>query len=289
MNKFLAKSVLCFSLLFTLNVYAESPYYTNLNGVEMTESEYNKMVQLYSERKVTSLTQGEFDLIVNAPIVDTQKIYVKVTSDRNGVLNEELVSESEYNSVNVSKLVCEHNTRDSDEGYFATTYKSLSVSLLDLDDYFYLLGNLHWKIMPACRSFDVFAFRTTHMTYSGVTTTQTYYYSSTNFDNITYTSSSQGYNGLNNGAGISMNLIDDTSITDLDLSLSAILEISEYNYTQAHVFTTYQHAQNDLTRDQSKSYTLGAGGLGNVVYYSNYSIWSKYDNMTGIELTTPIS
>ena len=265
----------------------ESVYYTNLNGVEMTKAQYNKMVGIYSEQKVTSLTQNEFDRVVNAKIANQNVIYTKAVYDHDTILYEEVVSESEYNNEN-KYLVCGNGTRSDDQGYFSTSYKKLSASLFDFDDYFLLLTDLHWKIMPACRSYDVYAFRTTHMSYEGVGGTQTYYFSNNTYTNINYTENSAGYKGLNNGAGISMNLTDNTSITGLDLSLSTELEISEYNYTTAHVFVTYQHAQSDLTQDQSKSYTLSAGGLGNVVYYTNNSIWNKYDNMTGIELMTDI-
>ena len=85
-----------------------------------------------------------------------------------------------------------------------------------------------------------------------------------------------------------MNLKDDTNITAFDMTLSSFLSINETGYSQAHVFTTYQHAQSSLTRDQSKSYTLSPGGLGDVLYYSNTTIRNKYDDMSGIELTTPI-
>jgi len=289
MSKFLKSSTLIAILLslFLVNVNAEHIYYTNLNGVEMTRSQYIKMLELYSEKKVTSLTQDEFDLVVNAEIVDSEKAYYKLVSNTNGVLYEEQVTEAEFYSMENIPRVCGEIPMDDDSGYFNTSYKSFSAALLDFDDYFYLISDLSWTIMPACRSYDVFAFRTTHMTYDYVSGTQTYYHGS-NYTNVGYGDVSLGYKGLNNGAGISMNLVDDTTITGLDLSLSAILNISEYNYSQAHVFVSYQHAQSDLSREDSMSYTLSAGGLGNVIYYTDYSIKNKYDNMSGLELMTPI-
>ena len=254
--------------IFGVNVKAERAYYTNLNGVEMTEEEYDKMVHIYSDRKVTSLSQEEFDLIKDARIVSHEKLYVKVISDQDNILHEIYVTEEEYYSAPENLQICGDSIMESDSGYFATSYKTLSSSLLDLEVYYYLISDLSWTIMPACRSFDIYAFRTTHMSFSNVAGSQTFYIGSSHTD-ISYNSNSLGYKGLNNGVGISMNLEDSTDITGLDLSISAVMNISEYNYTQAHVFTTYQHAQSNISREDSMSYTLSAGGLGDVVYFNN--------------------
>lgn len=289
MKKILRQAIFVFGLLmlFGLNVNAERPYYTNLNGVEMTEDEYDKMVHIYSDRKVTSLTQDEFDLIKDARIVSHEKLYVKVISDQNNILHEIYVTEDEYYNAPENLQICGDSVMDSDSGYFATSYKTLSSSLMDLSIYYYLISDLSWTIMPACRSFDIFAFRTTHMSFDYVSGTQTFYVG-TSHTNIGYGANSLGYKELNNGAGISMNLEDSTDITGLDLSISAVMNISEYNYNHARVFTTYQHAQSNISREDSMSYTLSAGGLGDVVYFNNYTIQSKYDDMPGIELVIPI-
>ena len=273
--------------MFGLKVNAERAYYTNLNGVEMTEEEYDKMVHIYSDRKVTSLTQDEFDLIKDARVVANEKLYVKVISDQDNILHEIYVTEDEYYNGLENLHICGDSVMDSDEGYFATSYKTLSSSLIDLSVYYYMISDLSWTIMPACRSYDIYAFRTTHMSFSNVAGSQTFFVGS-NYTNVSYNSNSLGYKELNNGVGISMNLEDSTSITGLDLSLSAIMNISEYNYTQAHVFTTYQHAQSNISREDSMSYMLSAGGLGNVVYFNDYNIQSKYDNMPGVQLIIPI-
>ena len=114
------------------------------------------------------------------------------------------------------------------------------------------------------------------------------YYVGNNSTSINYNTNSAGYKGMSNGAGISMNLKDDTNITSFLMTQVADMQISDYNYTTAHVFATYQHAQSSLTRAQSMSYTLQAGGLGDVLYYSNTSIRNKYDDMAGIMLSIPI-
>lgn len=259
----------------------ESIYYTNLNGVEMTEREYNHIVDLLSDLKVTSITQDEFDEYMTYQIIDRDVIYQKVVTNEYGLVYEEEITEEEYYNSDLNKEEAE-GTRVS--GYFETSYKRLNVSLTSSNGYYLLLGSLTWKKVPACRSYDVFAFRLTRFNYSNVTGSQTYYTSS-GHTNISYNSNSAGYKSLSNGAGFSMNLKDGSNITSYDMSITARLTISDYSYSTSYVSTSYQHAQSDLTRAQSMDYYLSSGGLGGVVYFNSSTTWNKYDGMTGVSLT----
>lgn len=285
-------SILIMAITLSLNflkVNAETVFYTNINGVEMSESEYNTIVERTSENIVQRLTQEEFDKYVNADVADSGTIYQKVITDIDGItISQQNITEEEYNSSDFENLVCGNEINSNDYGFFETSYKRFRVYLYDFGSNDYeVYSVLTWKNVPACRSFDVFAFRLKHMSYSVPTAIQTYWIGS-NYTNIYYNSSSEGYKSASNGAGFSMNLKDGNNITGFEMNMSANLAINETGYSQAHVFTTYQHAQSSLTRDQSKSYTLSAGGLGDVLYYSNTTIRNKYDDMSGIELTTPI-
>lgn len=281
--------IIVIAMLFMIafmNVNAdESVFYTNLNGVEMTQSEYNHIVALLSDKKATSITQSEFDEFLSYEIIDRDVIYQKVVSNEFGVVYEEEITEEEYNNsdlVSMESGIGENEPNVS--GYFETNYKRLSVSLVSGSSNYILIGNLSWKQIPACRSFDVFAFKTTRFYYSGVGGSQTYYVGS-GYTNISYNTSSAGYKALSNGAGLSMNLKDGSNITGYEMSIMANLNISDYNYSTSYVTVSYQHAQSDVTRAQSMDYYLSSGGLGGVVYFNSGTIWNKYDGMTGIDLT----
>lgn len=277
------------SIFYVTNVDAEN-YYVNKNGVIMTESEYQKIVDTYSIRRAENLTQDKYNKLIKGKIVDSNTIYQKVTYNEKGIISEKIISKEEYEkSEEENNYTCKStiSTKSSDNGFIETSYKKLSVHLTDLSDEFDLYGTLTWKKVPACRSYDVFAFRTAHFSYSGVNGTQEYYTNS-GHSNILYDYTSQGYKSASNGAGFSMNLKDGNNITKYFMDLNADLQINQYNYSTAHVWVTYQHAQNDLTRAQSMSYSISAAGLGDVVYYTNNYIANTYDDMAGIELTTPI-
>jgi hypothetical protein len=290
MKNICKKSMLIMALMLTLvtvNVHAEDAYYTNLNGVEMSKAEYNTIVKIFSEPKASVISQEEFDEYKNANVVTQDTIYQKDIYQNGQLVSSEEITEEEYNNAPEETTSCDIMPLSDDSSYYGTSYKKLSVTLTDLNSYFRLIGNLSWKKIPVCRSYDVFAFRVVNMTYSSVTGIQTYITNSGSTD-ISYSSSSTGYKAQINGAGFSMNLKDDSNITGLELTLAAKLYPSETTAQYAHVYTSYQHAQNDVTRAQSMNYTLDISGLGNVVYYSNTTIRNLYDGMNGVQLTTPI-
>ena len=84
-----------------------------------------------------------------------------------------------------------------------------------------------------------------------------------------------------------MNLKDGTNINDYILAITAPLTKTISN-AYGRVYVSYQHAQGNLTRAESKSYTLSLSGLGNVVYYSDPIIMNTYDGMGGVSLRVDI-
>lgn len=280
MKRGIALLLVTFSLLHLNNVYATAPYYINNNGVEMTESEYAKMREFYSENVVAQLTQEKFDELVCLELIDSGTLYQKTSYINGEVVNDEYISASEYYNAHIDNY-----SRASMA--IETTYKKLTVSLATATNRDVMLADLTWKYLPVTRSYDVFAFMVSHFDYSSVGGSQ-FYNKGSNQYQISYDYTSPGYKGLSNGAGISMNLVDGADVTGYDLCLGATLHVNTTEYTQAHVFVTYQHAQSNTTRANSMAYTLNISGLGRVLYYSNTSIRNIYDGMNGIELSRSI-
>lgn len=282
-------TVAALSFLFGgINVLAEEePYYLNNNGVAMSEQQFNKLSSIFHISYIENFTQDEFDKYVNGEIIDSKTIYYKTITQDGAVINETEVSKEEYDNAPSSLYSCSESTRGSDSGFIETSYKRMRSTLVDLSSGYSFSNMLEWKQVPSTRSFDVIAFRTKRMSFSNVEGVQTYYVGN-NSSAINYNTNSAGYKSASNGAGISMNLKDDSNITTFLIALVADMQISNYDYSNAYVYTTYQHAQSSLTRAQSMSYTLQAGGLGDVLYYSNTSIRNKYDDMPGIMLVIPV-
>ena len=268
-------------ILFAPCANAET-YYVNNNQIEMTEEQYNKMVELYGEKHTEYLTQEEFDYYKDKEIVDSSVIYVKENYVDGELVSEEEVTESEYENSFSSYNEEASNTRAGTSGSHTTNYKKLMVNLVSLGNMKYnLIGHLQWRQVPSVRSYDVFAFYLQHFSYASVSGAQ-YAYTSGGQYTYNYNSGSQGYRGLSKGAGISMNLKDGSNITGFDMYISATLTGDGSSYGHGNAYVSYQHAKTNLTRAQSMSYTLGNTGLGNVLIFSNSSLMNSYDGMGGV-------
>lgn len=271
-------AIVCGIMLCT-EVDAKYVYYTNEVGVEMTELQYEKMLKLYSAKYVSYMSQDEFDLYKDVNIISSEAVYYKTTYENGIAVREETITEEEYNAAPEGAVSDGIAPLGSDSKYVETSYKKLNGTLGDNGNGTYtLLSSLNWKKVPYCRSYDVYAFRLSNLSYSGFAGTQAYYVNGAR-NSIAYNTSSPGYKAQASGAGVSMNLVDGSNITGYDLAIAATLYGS-----QGHVYLTYQHAQSDLTREQSLGYTLSSSGLGGVVSFSNSTIAKKYDGMSGVHL-----
>lgn len=284
MKRFLKGGLLtlvCATLLCA-SVDAKYVYYTNEAGVEMTELEYEKMVKIYSKRYVKHMSQENFDLYKNANIISDESVYYKTTYEDGVVVEEEEITAEEYANA-PEGAISEPGIAplSGDYKYLETSYKKLGGTLAEFSSTQYsLIGALDWKKVPYCRSYDVFAFRLRNFSYSGFVGSQVYYVNGV-YNIIRYDQSSPGYKAQSNGAGVSMNLVDGSNITGYDMTIGVDLATSG----KGEVYLSYQHTQSDVTREQSKGYTLNINGLGNVILFSNSTIASKYDGMGGVHLT----
>lgn len=283
MKKLIIGGSLSFIMLFltTIVVSAKSAFYVNSNGVEMNETQYNKMLQIFPEKIVESMSFDEFNKYKDANIIDSASIFEKIVYENGKKVSSEIITDEQFEMENANNT---KGTSDSDS--HETSYKKLMASILESGNNFLFSATLDWKKIPARRSYDVFAFYLNNFNYSAFSGTQ-HYYTTTGGNNIYYDNSSPGYKGFSNGAGVSMNLKDGTNITDYILGLTSSMSKTTTN-AYGRVYVSYQHCQSDITRAQSKSYTLNLSGLGNVVYYSDSWLMNTYDGMGGVSLRVDI-
>lgn len=285
MRLFIKNMALCLVLFFLsyINVFASNVFFTNSNGVEMTELQYRKMLEMFSERKVDLLTQNEFNNFKDVNIISNDTKYQKETYVNKELVSIEEITEEEFNNASESEV----STYAGDRDYIETSYKRLGAVITDGGNWT-LTCVLSWKKKPAYQSYDVFAYRFNHFKYNGFSGQQVYIVNGKNYY-IDYTTSSEGYKELSNGAGVSMNLKDGSDITGYELTIGTRVAFDSYNYSQAHAYVSYQHAQANLTRAESMAYTLDITGLGNVVKFTNSATERKYDGMSGVHLIVPIA
>lgn len=270
--------------LFALTSYVDAKaYYTNKNGVEMTQIQYEKMAGIFSERKIENLTQIEFDKYKDKEVADSGILYEKTSYLNGEVLSQEYISEEEYNRASDIENSCSPYSDTFQE--LETSYKRLAAQLFTDNS---VLATLTWKKIPVYKSYDIFGMRFQFFNYLSFGGTQDYYIGNTGY-RINYDMSSPGFKAQSTGFGISMNLKDGDDIEEYGLLIESQLGLQETTSKIAHVYVSYQHAQANLTREQSMSYSMSISGLGGVFLFSDPNIEAYYDDMTGLHLVRDLS
>lgn len=82
-----------------------------------------------------------------------------------------------------------------------------------------------------------------------------------------------------------LSIAEYNEITDNNSNLVKTNSIDENVSYETTLYGTYQHAQGDVTLAQSKLFTIGSGGMGNVIYWGTNELNSIYNNTAGVNLT----
>lgn len=138
-----------------------------------------------------------------------------------------------------------------------------------------------WLSMPSVRSYDVIGFR--NSTGNSIAINSVSEYQKADGQTVTYGMGGSNFKSTNQGCGISMNIVDSVS-SNLTNSISVTVINSSSTYT---AYGTYQHAQSNVTLEQSKNYSINASGLGGILNFAS-SVKEKYDGMQGVSQTTRV-
>lgn len=258
--------VLCMCITPSIVNASENIYYTNNNGVEMDEDNYNNLVEKLTLEYVSFMTQNEYDSLKDheLPIV-AEKSIVSENIEIGGIPMEVASPSSVSGSPNSH----------------ATTTKKLGIIVFDWGNgQYYVKASNEWTTMPSVRNFDVFAMRPDDgfTLVSGTPSGTQYYATSSTSDSIIYQPNGANTVTKSNGFGMSMNLVDNTEIRVLINTITARVSGSK-----GTVSASYQHCTSkSITKEQSMNYILNVNGLGGVILFNGTSIAGKYDGMMGV-------
>ncbi len=279
--------------LFTVckitTVNAEEIYYTNENGIAITQEQYQMLSEAFTENEIATMPEKQFILETENPKikVNEETIYVETRTFVNtrGEITETqetLLTEEEYESINP-------NARTSCGSLcWETTYKKLTAeTAISTGGDFRIMTRCQWKKLPQVKVYDVIATRwqrgTTNFNLSGAFGSQSYSNAEgTQITTLRYSESNVNVKTAPSGAGISMNLADNAG-GPYDILLTVYGKINSLGTIS--VATTYQHAQTNVNLDESQSYTFAADGLGGVLKFNSNSTRDKYDKMAGLSFT----
>lgn len=283
--------------IFTLGanqIFAqEEIYLRTLNGVELTKEQYNNLIKSFDHNTIITMNAEMLEEIKNETdfkSVSKEK-YMKSTIvyDQGQVVssNEEEVSLNEFTNSDVTEPIYVPIQVATTE----TTYRRLKMTIVvwgnNSNNMSITLTNT-WKQLPSMKTYDVLAiapgvsfslkssgYRSAYQEYDG--------------NIINYSETGDKWNEVKDniifgkGMGISQNLVD-AATTSLENSMTyrvkAVQATLPFNVRGA-----YAHAIVDTPLSQSKKYTLGSGGIGNLIIF-NSSVASHYESSSadGIQM-----
>lgn len=261
-----------FSLTF---VIATLCLITNVKA-SISDEDYARLREIFSEYRLSIMSDEELERLANGELRVQEKLY-QWTESINGTMTYVEVDPDLYVEINPENSVSNYSTSIGTT-YYESNYKRIQI----IDSY--VTNNLHsvmvytqWLVTPATKSFDVTAMRVEDATVVEGTQdgTQTYW-ADGSYNSITYSPNGTNIRKQSNGFGISMNLVNDASYFETDIS--ADIKASNSNAT---VYGTYQHAVTNVTLEQSHSYNISHNGFGSVLNFAT-GVQNYYDRMQGV-------
>lgn len=261
-----------FSLTF---VIATLCLITNVKA-SISDEDYARLREIFSEYRLSIMSDEELERLANGELNVQEKLY-QWTESINGTMTYVEVDPDLYVEINPENSASNYSTSIGTT-YYESNYKRIQI----IDSY--VTNNLHsvmvytqWLVTPATKSFDVTAMRVEDATVVEGTQdgTQTYW-ADGSYNSITYSPNGTNIRKQSNGFGISMNLVNDASYFETDIS--ADIKASNSNAT---VYGTYQHAVTNVTLEQSHSYNISHNGFGSVLNFAT-GVQNYYDRMQGV-------
>ena len=199
---------------------------------------------------------------------DTVRYFKTVEYDDNLFETIEIDS-SEFNYYKNNEIALMSNE-------YATAYKKIEI----LVDGSTVILNVNWLKSPTYKSFDVIAVRGSGVKFYNYSIFgEQSYTKDGEYGEVIYSFNSNNTKIFDNGVGISMNLVNDAS--DYELTL----EVGYYKTgNSGTVYGSYQHAQRNVSLNQSQNYSISSNGLGSVIDFSS-SVRNYYDGMGGVSIS----
>ncbi len=247
MKRVISLLVLSTAIIGIGKVSAESNnniYYTNANGVNLTEKEYNLTKNLFDEKFIEQMNQEDYDFINR---IDVNNKDVELT-----------IKEPDYIQSRTSSYVETQAKR-------LVIAKSCNGNVCNVT-----LANT-WKYVPKVKSYDVIGAKFSNTSRSSDSQVTLFKMDGTNYKCTEYVLKTEGI-------GCSYKLKSDASE-----EFYTYMNFDVYN-TGGLVYGSYQHATSSVTLSQSKNYTFSLGGYGNVFLFNTTKAKDSYDGMGGVSM-----
>lgn len=247
MKKVLSLLVLTTAIIGIGKVNAESNndiYYTNSNGINLTEKEYNYAKTMFNEHFIEVMNQEDYEFINRA--------------DVNNKDVEIIIQEPDYIQSRTSS-------------YVETQAKRLVISKTCHNNVCAVNLTNTWKYVPKVKSYDVIGVMFSNTSLYGNGYGTIFKINGTNHTCTEYVKNSDGL-------GCSYKLPSNAS-EEIYTYMSL-----DVNDTGGLVYGSYQHAGSSVTLSQSKNYSFSINGYGNVFLFNTTKAKDAYDGMGGVSM-----
>ena len=290
----------------TENVSAKAisnDHYTNYYNIEMTNDEYNRLLNLgFTEQEIYTMDLEEYNNNKNLNgevVAEKTKYYQTTTYLPNGIFATNSkdsikqiniitktieITEEEYNKSN-------YNLKSSlSNGYVETNYKKMTTTIIAVNGRYRYKNTLQWKKLPSTRSYDIIGIGI-DTTVSGISSTK-YIKTTAGFINSsscyykTYTSATWKLTGT--GYAATFKLPEDTT-TDKVNSISTYMYFEVQKLTNTPIITLnaygdYAHAQKKVSSSVGYGVSIGNTGISFGVSVTP-SVVESFDSMSTAQAT----
>lgn len=245
--------------VFTLSIgQTKASNYENYYGIEMTNQEYNNLINLgFSSEEIYYMRQDTFldNKDLNATLITKDdKYYKSIYTDLNG----------QSYSVEISKEEYDNQGTINPRGYVETEYKHMVTTLSQNGNRYRYKVSLTWNRMPSTRSYDIIGIGFDDPVYisSGVY----FNYAYTNSNGVTITDSDYYDKKVTSTGGTTVYKVPSSAISlgaalwyDVSKNTSATI-------TRLDMYGDYAHATTAINGTGYTNHDIGTYGIG---LYSN--------------------
>lgn len=248
--------------------------YENYYGIEMTNEEYNNLLNLgFTDHEIYLMNEETFEEnkdIEATLIAKTNKYYKTTYTDLNGTPYTMEITENEYN--NQSQM--------NQRGTVNTEYKNMISTIARLDNSFRYKVTVGWTNIPSTRSYDIIGIGFADDVYISSLVNFSYSYANSNGDWTTSTLN-YGKHKISTG-GSAVYKVPSGDIR----GLSAVLyyDVSKINSSQTITYLEmcgdYAHATTSISQSRANDHDTGIYGIdvfSNVNYFDEIpcalSVW----------------
>ena len=214
----------------------DSIYMTNKNGIEMTEVEYNNLLNLgFNDNEIQYMFETEF--LANKDLIGE-------------VVSQEITNIYDNNFVNPFAMT---------PGYISTAYRTLTTTIVSVNGKYRYKVSMEWQQIPSARSYDVIGIGidSNVSIYSDVYFQQNFCYSANNC------SSSQVFTRKITSTGGS---------ATFQLPSASLVSMNSYMYfdvqknttstiTQLNAYGDYAHATQTVSLNNAINHSINRGGI----------------------------